>query len=286
MKRWLEFLKERLPLHVLLILSLGLTSSSQALSEFSLSFTTLFIGTGLAFIFFLTMRIMDEVKDYTKDQIAHPERPLPRGLLSLDEARRAIYIGLGLGFFASIIIWTLNFPIAALLFAFSCFYLYLMYKEFFVSAWLEERVILYTLSHQAVLVFLTAALASLVYSRVDNWIDLLRPGLLVLGIFFVYEVARKLDPDANPVLQTYRVRFGVKKTGFLLAFACFLTIFGVIVNSQYLGAAVYHLALGPVLIMLLYPRLIYKKHKAIEALAGLWLLLILWTPFMVHLISL
>jgi 4-hydroxybenzoate polyprenyltransferase len=38
---------------------------------------------------------MDEVKDLAKDRIAHPERPLPRGLLTVREVERAIFLLMG-----------------------------------------------------------------------------------------------------------------------------------------------------------------------------------------------
>ena len=41
-------------------------------------------------LFFAELRLMDELKDYEKDLIAHPERPLPRGLLSREEVRAAV----------------------------------------------------------------------------------------------------------------------------------------------------------------------------------------------------
>lgn len=286
MRKWLEFLKERLPLHVLLLSSIGLSGSSQALTAYPLTALSVGLGTLLAFIFFLTMRIMDEVKDYKKDQVAHPERPLPRGLISLAAARKAVACGLLFCGLAAGAAALLDFPLSAGLFAVSSLYLFLMYKEFYVSRWLEERVLLYTFSHQLVIIFLTAALASLAYPQLSASLDLLllQPGVLFLGIFLVYEVARKLDPDAHPLLLTYRLRFGVQRTGHLLNFACLITLAGISLNRGPLGLGAYLLAAGPVLIVLLYPRFVVKNHKVIEGIAGLWLLLVVWTPYIARLI--
>ena len=285
MKRWLEFLKERLPLPVLLISSLGLSGSSQALSPYPLSALTVGLGALLAFVFFLTMRIMDEVKDFKKDQIAHPERPLPRGLLSLDEAKKAVTTCLALAVTGGLGVGLLGFQLAAGLYLFSCFYLFLMYKEFFIADWLETRVMLYTFTHQIVMLFLSAALTTLVYPGLEVSFEILRPGLLFLGIFFTFEIARKLDPAAHPMLQTYRVLYGARKTGALLTLGCILDLLGIGLNRSALGLGAYLLAAGPVLILLLFPRFMDKNHKAIEGLAGLWMLLFVWTPFVVRLIG-
>ena len=285
MKRWLVFLGERLPIHVLLISSIGLSGSSQALSPYPLTAMSVGLGTVLAFIFFLTMRIMDEVKDYKKDQIAHPERPLSRGLLSLDDAKRAVATCFLLALTLGLGTLVLGYHLAAGLYLFSCFYLWLMYKEFYVSVWLEARVMLYTITHQAVMVFLSAALTTLVYPDLESPFDILRPGLHFLGIFFTFEVARKLDPAAHPILQTYRILYGARKTGALLTLACALALAGIAINYVYLGRSSYFLAAGPLLIILLFPRFVDKNHKGIEGLAGLWMLFFVWTPFIVRLIG-
>ena len=43
---------------------------------------SIFIGVSLFLIFITELRFMDELKDYEKDKIAHPDRPLPRGLVT------------------------------------------------------------------------------------------------------------------------------------------------------------------------------------------------------------
>jgi len=87
--KWMTYLKERSPLPALLGLSaMAAISSLGFRSEFSLS---LFL-CGIIFntLIFIQLRLGDEVKDYEKDKIVNPTRPLPRGLLSPAEVARAM----------------------------------------------------------------------------------------------------------------------------------------------------------------------------------------------------
>ena len=43
----------------------------------------------------ITVRVMDDVKDYDLDVKIHPERPLPRGLIAYDEVVLVIKLMLG-----------------------------------------------------------------------------------------------------------------------------------------------------------------------------------------------
>src|SRR5579862_4353131 len=81
MGRWLIFIKERFPLIPQLILTGGM-----ALIAYHKYAWVLF---GLLIFFFL-LRAMDEYKDYEKDCVAHPERPLPRGLILRNEMKGVI----------------------------------------------------------------------------------------------------------------------------------------------------------------------------------------------------
>ena len=82
MENYLTFIKERVPVIANLILALGLIFSVGALNSTYLDFSdAFFIGmTLMAFI--IELRFMDEIKDFEKDKVAHPDRPLPRGLVT------------------------------------------------------------------------------------------------------------------------------------------------------------------------------------------------------------
>lgn len=206
--RWLTYLRERSPLPLLLAVAVP-----QALSSFWLLRTgapgaaTWASAVGLMGLLVL-LRLMDEVKDEEKDRAAHPERPVPRGLLSAGEVRRAISIVAVMLLVYAALLAAAFTPTLGVLSAACVVYAGLMYKEFFVSRALADRPLIYALSHQLIVILMygfavAAADPSAVLSgRAQAW------AIGGLGASFVVEVSRKLDPAAHPVLRTYVQYYG------------------------------------------------------------------------------
>lgn len=105
------------------------------------------IGFGLVFLLFFQLRVCDEIKDADDDRRYRPERPVPRGLVTLREivTLGALTIPLTLALallWGSGLIWLL-----ALVWA----WLALMTMEFGGPEWLKARPVLYLLSHMAIM---------------------------------------------------------------------------------------------------------------------------------------
>ncbi len=218
MGAWITFLKERLPLPSYLVLVVGLAMSGNVLGgaaapaeSAAVSWITTAIAAAGAFLFFAVLRIMDEYKDYDKDQVAHPHRPLPRGLIAPEQVAVAVR-GLAVAMLLfSVVVGLANLP-AGISYLLVTGYLWLMYREFYVGAWLANRPLLYAASHQVII--LPLCYFCFLAANPDAWRDS-QPALLgitVLGAFFTYEICRKLDPDAHPLLQTYLSHYGPAKT--------------------------------------------------------------------------
>lgn len=208
MSNWLIYVRERFPLPVYALLVGGLSLSGLYIASSTFdprAFLISFVGLML---FFGVLRLMDELKDYQKDIVAHPQRPLPRGILTTTQVANAIrnwtlaMVGFGLAV-GAVVDWT-----AGGLYLFFTAYLWLMYKEFYVGDLLAKSPLLYAITHQIVLLpmcmfTVAAARPELAFSFLS-----LRYGFVVLGSFFAYEVCRKLDPDAHPILKTYLSMYG------------------------------------------------------------------------------
>ena len=201
MKVWLIYIQERFPILVYILLSGGLALSGAAVGSPSLqghsvaSFATLFCFLYAIWVF-ATLRLMDELKDYDKDVIAHPTRPLPRGVLSTKQVSKAISVMMTIGWIIGgmfIILNTTSMWLATLTTA----WLWLMNKDFFIGQTLQMRPLIYSITHQIIFVPFCLLMASVVTDLTVGW------SLAVLGSFFTYEVSRKLDPKAHPILGTY-----------------------------------------------------------------------------------
>lgn len=275
MKRWLTYLKERYPLPVYLLLSGGITLSASLVTAGRLeSAANLFALAGLM-LFFFELRLMDELKDYSKDQAAHPERPLPRGLLGPGEVRRTVN-GVLAGMLAYAALGGLLLgPPSGLAYLAVTVWLFLMYREFFLGDWLGARPLLYAVTHQVIMVPLVVFAAACVAPRASLDGRVLFLSLANLGAFFAYEVCRKLDPRAHPVLKTYLSVYGVAGSFAVVAVANLVAAFG----AWSVGM---HPLLWPLeaLVMLSFIPLFRapRFHKLVEGTATISLLIHLWGP--------
>ncbi len=207
-----------MPLASYLVLVSGLAVSAGALSgspnpvEYAqISWPAIAIAAVGAFLFLAVLRIMDELKDFEKDRIAHPDRPLPRGVLAPQQVAAAVK-GLVIAMLLFALAVGLRNTPAGLAYLLVTGYLWLMYREFYAGAWLSDRPILYAATHQVILLPL-CYFSVLVFDAIA-WHHTLTFafGTTVLGAFFTYEICRKLDPNAHPLVQTYLSHYGPAKT--------------------------------------------------------------------------
>ena len=175
------------------------------------------------FLFPMVLRIMDEHKDYEQDLRLYPNRPVQRGLITLRELRVVAYFSciIQLGF----CLWAdQGLGDCTLLWLITMLYALLMAKEFFCGEWLEKRMVLYAISHQAItpisMLWVTAAYSSQEPIPLQIW------GLILIGLFgsFGYELSRKLKApdDERPEIASYTQSIGAKAAPFLtgLLLAC------------------------------------------------------------------
>jgi 4-hydroxybenzoate polyprenyltransferase len=157
---------------------------------------------------FFHLRVFDEIKDYKKDRTAHPERPLPRGIITVSEARRVagavILAEICLGIFTGL---------PALL-AVCCVIAYslLMYKEFFIGEWLRPRLATYAFTHTII----SCWMSLLVYSSATGryfWQASGEYGAFLIAnimMFNVFEFGRKTFAieEEKDVIESYSRRLG------------------------------------------------------------------------------
>lgn len=302
--RFGRYLKERSPIHVLMVLALGPLVSGWTFAKHlslcvdqclgRLNLFLMAVGLLLSIAFLVAARAMDEIKDSEKDKTAHPARPLPRGLLHPDELRSFLFALLSLMIIFGFVLLFVSYNVPGLLFLFATVYLWLMYKEFYVGKWLSNFPLLYALSHQIVVVplyFFAIALfiePSKFEKMLPNFTAIV--WLYVVANMFAsmtYEFSRKLQPDKHKDAQTYRQIYGLRKASFLsLIFAAISFVsFGVL--SIYVGDIAgtsgslfqFVLAVFHVFLILLLTMHAFRDglHKLIEALSALLFIATAWS---------
>lgn len=152
-RRFWIYQQERFPVFKNGLLIASLASSAVCLSALLrgqnqfpswFTFATAFI---VLFFFFALLRIADEFKDAEVDANYRPERPVPRGLVTLPELA---WLGLAMAVIQVGIAVAFHLPLTIILLA-VWVYMALMTVEFFASDWLHRRPSLYMVSHMAIM---------------------------------------------------------------------------------------------------------------------------------------
>jgi 4-hydroxybenzoate polyprenyltransferase len=168
--------------------------------------------------FFLMLRVFDEHKDFDADSVAHPNRVLQRGLVTLRDLRVVGAVAITVQVGTS---WWFDGGIGPVTAWWSGAFLWsiLMAREFFVRAWLRRHLIVYALTHIVVMVFLAMWIGTMgsprAASTVAPWVF---AGVSVLA-GLAFEVARKIraPEQEHPLADSYTQALGVPVASRLLA---------------------------------------------------------------------
>lgn len=218
LNRWVVYLKERFPLvrtGVLVAVFCLAILSFTGLAEAGTDYLPAIGRVGAAFlstlILFFQLRVADEFKDAEIDARYRPERPVPRGLVTLHELALAAGAGAIVQLAIALSLDVGLVPVLAAVWL----YMGLMTVEFLVPAWLRSRPVVYLVSHMLVMpmiAFYVSAFGWLVdgSDRPDGlgWV-------LALSFFvgLVLEIGRKIRPpcDERKGVETYSALWGADR---------------------------------------------------------------------------
>jgi 4-hydroxybenzoate polyprenyltransferase len=206
---WWSVVVERLALPPLILMAAALSSSVQLLASGRVRVGPLLVTVAGVTALLALLRLMDDLKDLEKDRIAHPGRPLARGALSRDRAESGVEAGVSALLGGAAMLALLGSAPAGVWLALCALWAFLMYREFFAPALLGRRPILYAVSHQLIVLPLYGFAAATAGGGATASPELWWFAATGLGASFTWEVCRKLDPEADPVLGTYRHRLGL-----------------------------------------------------------------------------
>ena len=229
--RWWIYQRERFPLvaHGILIAAFAISAvgySSLLRSDAPPTTLSMLVAFASSFLFFLQLRILDEVKDYEEDAQYRSYRPVPRGLVTLRELGRIGVVAAGVQ--AALAVSLDRRMVLLLLVTWA--YLLLMAREFFVGHWLKTRPAVYLSTHMLIIPILT------LYATACDWLvagggvpDGL--GAFLMASFFnaiVIEIGRKVRAPADEErgVTTYSAAWGVRWAvyGWVLALSVTATL--------------------------------------------------------------
>ncbi len=196
---------ERFPL--VQIITAFLTFTIVCISLAGVNFSVIARGTWIVLSLLLLLRVLDEHKDFVSDSVAHPERLLQKGVLSLNDLKwlASFFCIVSL---LLVLSFEVNLPIVFSLCALIA-WIYLMYKEFFLKEWLSQKLFLYSVSHLFVSPFIIYFCACLVGTQNSQTIFY----TMAVSFFsaFSYEVARKIKGknEVNLLESNYVNSYGM-----------------------------------------------------------------------------
>jgi len=229
--RFNAYVKERFPLGsflpLIILFSCSLSYSGQVINRQPIDFfdIDLLLGFGVLLLVFFHLRLFDEFKDYEGDLTEHPERLVSRGVVSLQELR---YLTLLVILVEVILVVQLS-PLANLAYVVTLLFSLLMFKEFFLGDLLRGDMLIYAVSHQAIILFMAwfgLNLQSDVFLS-SHVMHLIAIGVVFQTSSFAFELSRKTHDPAKtePLLQAYSKYLGWKKLGVIVVILFFVASF-------------------------------------------------------------
>lgn len=230
-KRWWTFIKERhepfgITLMVLAFFAANSFFAYQVKVHVPPCWSRLTAGFVLVWLIFLHMRLFDEVKDYDFDKKHNPERPLARGLISVEEfsAMTLVCILAECAIAAS-----MKWPVFPAYVMVLCFTL-MMRMEFFIGSWMGPKLELYAITHT----FSATMIGMLIHTIIcfSDFAGADKPFLVfALGnwfVFNVFEFGRKTfgKEEEREGVESYSDRLtplgavGLLMVNIIAAFAC------------------------------------------------------------------
>ena len=212
MKNWLIFIKERFsPLDHGSMLALYLfihLRVAENLEEVTLPFTKFIALCVGVVVFFFTLRLYDEIKDYETDLTKNPTRPLPRGLLTVSQVKVAFKVTL----FLSAVLFLFVHPLGSIAAFIALGYSLLMYREFFIGHIIGKHLTTYAVSHTFVTYLMGLGIMSMLLQR-PVWELSYEAHLFSLSnwaLFNIFEFGRKTysQEEEREGVDTYSSLFG------------------------------------------------------------------------------
>ena len=290
MRRAWTYLQERFPLpaHGPLVAAFagGIVCASAALRSAASGGPTVppgwsvfVVAVTVALGAFFQLRVADEWKDAERDRQYQPERPVPRGLVTLRELTAAA-LAVGAVQMAAVV-WLDPRLAVALLVLWA--WIGLMTAEFFVPRWLESRPLATLAAHGLVVPVIDGFAVTTDLMTHGGTVPLGVAWLVGVGFFGgnVVEVGRKIraTADERPGVATYSGAWGRRRATLAWIAAVTLSALcgtGVLVAQRaplVLIAAVWTAALAVALVAVSFLRRDAPgSGKRIEAAAGAWTL--------------
>ena len=213
-KRWISYLQQMFPLKQNLPLSIVAFFATYYMAEaiigkLSPKFEVNLLAGALTYgMFWLFLRVLDELKDYEIDKKLFRDRPLITGIVTIKDLERlAIWVAVFMIALNVFLPW-----INILFFSISLVYCLLMFKFFFIPK-ISKSLILAVISHNPVVLVIQLYILSFIVYKYGYGVFDTNIVLMMLMFWFLWlnwEIARKIRaPEDEDAYETYSQIFGL-----------------------------------------------------------------------------
>ena len=192
----------------------------------------LLAGLGLT-LQFLFLRVLDEHKDYKRDQVTHPDRVLQKGWITLKTLKIIGAMAL-LGSLLITLYFSQTSPTVFYIYSLMLIWTGLMTAEFFMGRWLNRHLLLYSISHMLVLPLMILWASAMVQS--SSWQLPIVQWLVTLTFTngLIYEVIRKMK-GKDEILQSessFTKEYGVLHTVVIVILLSFISLMSFVLGIR------------------------------------------------------
>ena len=212
----IELIKKRVPIIPYTLFSILVASAPFFLLNVEINYIHLFLSFFGMFILLVQMRILDDLQDAEIDKIAHKDRPFASGQISINDGERIVGLFQLFIFIFSVIVFLGGSYTAFFFYLTSAVYIWNNYKGFYFEEWMKNHPIAAFVLGELVffpIIFFCFALADDTQAFGDLSISY---AFLLFSALIIYDIARKLDPKAHPIVQNFVHLMGYRRVFFAL----------------------------------------------------------------------
>jgi hypothetical protein len=226
MHPWIEYIRERFPQVVYASLAGGIAFSGAYLNKSAVHFAYPILVFAAVWAFLFVLRLIHDLQNINKDRLAFPDRLLPSGRIAEEEADRVIFLFQILLCAYSELLWIILQGTAALACLCLAGFSWLAHKNFYLKNLMERfpllKIVVRPMYGFLLAFFTVSANEPDRIFGVKAWAY----GFVLYGAFLTYDICRKLNPQAHPILATFVHFYGFRKAFFLAVIALLLSAGG------------------------------------------------------------
>ena len=269
---FLQFIKERFPIHILTFTTLSTVFASASITTNVFNYWQVIVAFVITTLFLFHIRAIDERRDFINDSEFHPERPIQQGIISIKKLLTFSVLGIILSLVLALFSSTSTFVISLIFLVFTTFAAF----DFFIPTFFKNRPVLYHIINSPQMILLQWLIFSIFSSSFDMTFEMFLFMFLIYINIFILELVRKINSPDNDTSDTYSANLGLKKSIAFLIFLVFLSfIFYTIIiratgtfpvfNFLFFGALLCLFVIAVFLYFYFKPRNSFKKKMELSA---------------------